>query len=104
MRFRVTIILLIFSFPSALWTAFGQSSIVHKDAKVLYENAVYLMEAGNYGGARDYFEQYISTGDTQYQTAASYFQAKCGLILYHLDGEKLMSDFIADNLNSAYSD
>lgn len=62
------------------------------------------MESGNYGGARDYFEQYLETDDTQYEAAASYYTAKCGLILYHLDGEKLMNDFIEGNPHSAYSD
>jgi TolA-binding protein len=83
--------------------AFGQQSIDQQEPKVLLDNANYLMASKNYGGARAYFEQYIASNDTTYLTEAKYYNAICGLKLYHLDGEKLMNDFIEDYPTSPLS-
>ena len=92
-------------FIQILWTglAFGQQSIQQNSANVLYDNAVYLMEAKNFASARTYFDKYLQSGDESYAVEAKYYDAICGLKLYHLDGEKLMHDFIEEYPSSSFS-
>ncbi len=81
----------------------GQQTLVHRLPQALFDNATYLLEARNYGGARTYFEQYLASGDATYRTEAEYQIAACAIKLYHLDGEKLMQDFIATHPSSPLS-
>ncbi len=83
--------------------ALGQQSIQQNSQQVIYSNAVYLMEAKNFASARTYFEKYLNSGDEQYVVEAKYYDAICGLKLYHLDGEKLMHDFIDEYPSSTLS-
>lgn len=83
--------------------AFGQQSLDHASPKVLLDNANYLMASKNFGGARNYFEKYLASNDTIYLKEAKYYTAICGLKLYHLDGEKLMSEFIEEYPTSPLS-
>ena len=83
--------------------ALGQKTLIHHSPQVLYDNANYLMEIKNYGAARGYFEQYLASDDTTYRVESEYQNAICGLKLYHLDGEKLIEDFVADNSASPLS-
>jgi tetratricopeptide (TPR) repeat protein len=92
-------------FIQILWAglAFGQQSMQQSSAVVLYDNAVYLMEAKNYASARTYFENYLRSGDPSYIVEAKYYDAICGLKLYHLDGEKLIHEFIEEYPSSSFS-
>jgi tetratricopeptide (TPR) repeat protein len=83
--------------------AFSQQSIQQSPANVLYDNAVYLMEAKNFASARTYFEKYMDSGDASYAIEAEYYDAICALKLYHLDGEKLINDFIDEYPSSPLS-
>ncbi|MGI9571238.1 MAG: tetratricopeptide repeat protein, partial [Desulfobulbia bacterium] len=82
---------------------YGQVSIDKEPPKALYEQGIFLMNTKNYGGARAYFEQYRNSDDPKYQVEANYYSAICALKLYHLDGEKLIQDFINDYPNSPQS-
>ena len=81
----------------------GQQSIKQQPQQALYANAVYLMEAKNFASARTYFDKYLKSGDTFYKVEAKYYDAICGLKLYHLDGEKLINDFIDEYPGSPLS-
>ena len=76
--------------------SYGQQSLDQHTPQAFYENAMFLMEAKNYGGARTYFEKYLQSGDDTYHIKAKYYDAICGLKLYHLDGEKKIYDFIKE--------
>ena len=81
----------------------AQVSMDQSQPKALYENGMFLMNKKNYGGARSFFEQYRDTEDKRYEVEADYYIAICALKLYHLDGEKLIQDFIAQYPNSPQS-
>ena len=98
---KLTIPLIILTFIGRM--AFSQESIQQSTPQVLYDNAVYLMESKNFASARTYFEKYMNSGDDSYSVEARYYDAICGLKLYHLDGEKLMHDFIDENPSSSLS-
>lgn len=99
-RIRVLVI----TFFLALATELpAQVSLDQEPPQVLYEQGVFLMKTKNYSGARSYFEQYGTTDDPKYQVEASYYSAICALKLYHLDGEKLIQDFINQYPNSPQS-
>ena len=84
-------------------TSYSQVSLDQGQPKSLYDNAIYLLNTKNYSGARSYFEQYLSTNDPQFVVEASYNRAICALKLYHLDGEKLIQDFIVQYPNEPQS-
>jgi tetratricopeptide (TPR) repeat protein len=98
---KLTTLLIILSSMGGL--AFGQNSIQQGSSQVLYDNAVYLMEAKNFASARTYFDKYLNSGDASYAIEAEYYNAICGLKLYHLDGEKLMHEFIDEHPSSSLS-
>lgn len=98
---RLTILLFIQILLAGV--AFSQQSIQQQAPQVLYTNAVYLMEAKNFASARTYFDKYLRSGDDLYKIEAKYYDAICGLKLYHLDGEKLMHDFINEYPSSTLS-
>jgi tetratricopeptide (TPR) repeat protein len=83
--------------------AIAQVSKDQAQPKTLYENGIFLMNKKNYGGARSAFEEYRQTQDKAYQVEADYYIAICALKLYHLDGEKLIQDFINDYPDSPQS-
>ncbi len=101
MRKRALCLLFLAALPGL--SAVGQQTLRHRQSRVLYDNAVYLLEAKNYGGARTYFEQYLASGAKDFQLEAEYQIAACAIKLYHLDGEKLMQDFIAAHPESPLS-
>jgi tetratricopeptide (TPR) repeat protein len=61
------------------------------------------MEAKNFASARTYFDKYLNSDDAAYMIEAKYYDAICGLKLYHLDGEKLINDFIDEYPSSPLS-
>jgi len=86
-----------------LFSAKAQVSVDQHQPKSLYDNGLFLLTKKNYSGARAYFDQYLDSGDKTYRVEASYYDAICALKLYHLDGEKLIQDFINDYPNSPQS-
>ena len=91
------------TFTAYAGIALGQKTLIHQSPQVLYDNANYLMGTENYGAARSYFEQYLASNDTVYRVESEYLNAICGLKLYHLDGEKLIEDFVSENTASPLS-
>lgn len=89
MRKAIFAILLFNSF-----VGFGQATLQQQLPEELYSEGVDMMTNADYGSARQYFERYISTGDPTYREQAEYNVAICALSLYHLDGEKLVNQFI----------
>lgn len=82
------------------YVGFGQATLQQFLPEELYSEGTDMMTNADYGSARQYFERYLETGDNQYQEQAEYNIAICALSLYHLDGEKLVNQFIEDHPTS----
>jgi len=93
MNIKVLPLIILLSLCHTTW---AQQTIQHSQSQVLYDNGLEMMKAKNFAAARSYFDQYILTGDTIYLQDAQYNTAISGLKLYHLDGEKLIQDFIIE--------
>jgi len=67
----------------------------------LYKSAIDLLEKNQFGGARENFTEFISSSEekTLRHIEAEYYLAYCALNLFHLDAEKLFSEF-----NTSYPD
>ena len=96
------LIIFLFCFSHS-YGAHAQATVSQNSSNVLFETGKYLMDENNFGGARDYFQQYLHTQDDTYAIEAEYYDALCALKLYHLDGEKLIQDFIREHPNSPQS-
>lgn len=78
---------------------FSQNSINQNSQINFFKLGLDLMDRGNYGAARTYFEKYINSGSAEVniKTEAQYYVAFCALNLYNKDSERLMNDFIDNN-------
>jgi len=76
--------------------SYGQATLQQSLPQELFTEGVDMMSKSEFGSARQYFERYLSTSDKAYEERASYNIAICALSLYHLDGEPLMNQFIAN--------
>ncbi|MCB0495994.1 MAG: tetratricopeptide repeat protein [Cyclobacteriaceae bacterium] len=76
------------------FVGFGQATLQQSLPEELYSEGVDMMTNADYGSARQYFERYLATDDTQYKEQAEYNRAICALSLYNLDGEQLVNQFI----------
>lgn len=92
MNIKVSLLIIIIISASSI--SIAQQTLQHSQSQILYDNGVEMMMAKNYVSARSYFDQYLLTGDSLYLQDAKYNSAISGLKLYHLDGEKLIQDFI----------
>ena len=94
---RKTIFALLFL---SSFVGFGQATMQQLLPEELYSEGMDMMNNADYGSARQYFERYLDTGDSRYHEQAEYNIAVCALSLYHLDGEKLVNQFIEDHPTS----
>ncbi|NJN41201.1 MAG: hypothetical protein HC811_02125 [Flammeovirgaceae bacterium] len=90
---------------------YAQNSIYPDRSERLFVQGEKLMAQKEYGAARRSFEEFLesySSYDSK-RGSAEYYKAVCALMLFHLDGEKLMDDFIEQSPHHpksviAYSD
>lgn len=75
----------------------GQDLFSQQKQERVYKSATDLLEKNQFGAARESFTEFISLteGKTLRAIEAEYFLAYCALNLFHLDAEKLFSEFIA---------
>ena len=79
---------------------YSQATLQQFLPEELYSEGMDMMTNADYGSARQYFERYLTTGDATYKEQAEYNSAICALSLYHLDGEKLVNQFIENHPTS----
>ncbi len=78
--------------------AYGQRHLQEDAAETHYRSGLELLDKSLYGPARTAFEQYINAGTNDAKVAdAKYYAAFCAIGLFNNDGEKRMSEFIAQH-------
>ncbi len=79
----------------------AQDLLSQKKSERLFKTGIDLVEHGEFGAARQTFTEFlfISPAQDLKRGDAEYYKAFCSLNLYHSDGEKLIEDFIALNIN-----
>ena len=77
----------------------AQDLLSQKKTDRLFKSGIDLLERNEYGAARQVFEDFLKLSPQQdlRRADAEYYQALCGLSLYHTDGEKLIGDFVEAN-------
>ena len=67
----------------------------------LFKSGIDLMEHAEYGAARETFSNFLLHAPQRdlKRGDAEYFKAFCSLNLYHADGEKLIENFISENVH-----
>ena len=95
-RIRILILSLLFLSLLPAGSLRAQDALAQTDPAQDWQQAMDLLQKGQYGPARSAFEQIATTDERElYATEAQYYAAYCGLVLFHGDGEKKMNDFIA---------
>ncbi|MEK6783100.1 MAG: tetratricopeptide repeat protein [Bacteroidota bacterium] len=94
---KITFLFISLVFPIVVHS---QDLLSQKKAEQLFESGIDLMEHAEYGAAREAFSNYLSLAARDLKSReAEYYRAFCSLHLFHADGEKLMEDFITQNVN-----
>lgn len=77
----------------------AQATLSQSKSDTYFQSGIDKMEHHQFGAAMDDFEQFLLTRPTNDPRVmeAEYFRAYCAVTLLHSDGEKLLSQFVADN-------
>lgn len=90
---------LIFIFIILSLGAQAQNQLTQTKTETLFAKGNELVDHSNYVAAREMFSQFLEEApkDDARRVEAEYYVAFCALNLQHLDGEKLIDDFINNN-------
>lgn len=94
---RGTLVLIVFLLAST--GVFAQATLSQSKSDTYFQSGIDKIEHHQFGAAIDDFEQFLRTqlkADPR-TMEAEYFRAYCAVTLFHSDGEKLLSQFVANN-------
>ena len=92
MQKALFVIALCISFQSTV----AQDLLSQRKTEQCYSSAIELFQRNEFGGALNQFEAFlnISPSTDLRRIDAEYYLALCALNLYHIDGEKLIANFV----------